>query len=208
MSNQKEYAHFMSVCHPHVPTHIEKKTRDGKLRKVPNPAYYSGICKQQFNIARRYAESKTEKIEVALDQTNARLDEANAKIETLSTRVLTLEQKREQTEKLIREAYKMLEEDGVTISKLHKHIYTLETRRRAFSQRISDYRETIEGLSLTNDTGSRETHFTEEWHIGKEGTVYFVNPKTNEVMAPWIETHPIVGIREGDIESGFTLAPV
>ena len=204
MSSNSGYQHFMAVCHPKIPVNIKRKNKAGECRKIPNPAYYSGIFRQQFKMAERFAASSLDQFQGALTDANARLDSANAKIEGLNERVNSLEKKREETRNILAEAHTMIQHDIDTMTSLRQHISTLEKNREVVAERIADWKTTI-GSPCENE---RTQVFTEEWHVGTEGKVYFINPKTDEVMDPSIETHPVIGIRRGDVECGFTLVPV
>ena len=204
MSSDYAYQQFMAVCHPNIPTHIKRKNKAGEWRKVPNPSYYSGVLRQQFKIAEKFATSSLDQFQGALTDANARLDTANAKIEELNERVKSLEKKRDQTRNILAEAHSVIQHDIETMTSLRQHISALEKNKEIVASRIDDWRATL-GSPCENE---RTQVFTEEWHVGTEGKVYFINPKTEEVMDPSIETHPIIGIRRGDVESGFTLVPV
>ena len=204
MSSNSGYQNFMAVCHPEIPANIKRKNKAGEWRKIPNPAYYSGIFRQQFKMAESFAASSLDQFQGALTDANARLDSANAKIEGLNERVNSLEKKREQTRNILAEAHTMIQHDIETMTSLRQHISTLEKNREVVAERIADWKTTI-GSPCEKD---RTQVFTEEWHVGTEGKVYFINPKTDEVMDPSIETHPVIGIRRGDVECGFTLVPV
>lgn len=204
MSSNSGYQHFMAVCYPAIPTHIKRKNKAGEWRKIPNPAYYSGVFRQQFKIAESFAASSMDQFQGALTEANTRLDAANAKIEELNERVKNLEKKRDQTRNILAEAHKVIQQDIDTMTSLRQQISALEKNKEIVASRIDDWRTTL-GSPSENE---RTQIFTEEWHVGIEGKVYFVNPKTEEVMDPSIETHPVIGIRQGDVESGFTLVPV
>ena len=205
MSN---FSQFMAVCHPSIPTHIVRANRNGNMRRVSNPTYYSGIHRQQFSIAQKYATSSLENFEVAIADANKRLETSNDKIRELSSRVSSLESKREKTEVLLRETHEMLEHDGKVISSLKNHICCLEQSRTEVVDRIAEWRAKVSGFLPLDTSDTRWQDFTEEWHTGPQGTVYFVNPKTDEVIDPTISTLPVIGVRRGDIESGFSLESV
>ena len=204
MSSNSAYQQFMAVCHPEIPAYIKRKNKAGEWRKIPNPSYYSGIFKQQYKMAESFAASSMDHFQCALTDANTRLDAANAKIDALNERVKSLEKKRDQTRNILAEAHSVIQQDIETMTTLRQHISTLEKNKEIVAGRIDDWRTSL-GSPCENE---RTQIFTEEWHVGTEGKVYFINPKTEEVMDPSIETHPVIGIRRGDIESGFTLVPV
>ena len=180
--NEQDFDRFMKTCHPSVKKYIKQETPGYKSKMVKNPSYYSGIHKQQFRLAQRYATAMCEEVEQTVKDANERLISADEKISELAARVKTLEANNEE-----QHTYKELAQKSSVL--------------------VQEWQAKLSGFVDFCQEDTQHKKFTEEWHYEPDKTLWFVNPETQEVMDASVTTRPIIGIRRGDIESGFTLLP-
>ena len=180
--NEQDFDRFMKTCHPSVKKYIKQETPGYKSRMVKNPSYYSGINKQQLRLSQRYATAMCYEVEQTVIEANERLVAADEKILELAARVKTLEAKNEEQN-------------------------TNEELAQKSSVLVQEWQAKLSGFVDFGNEDIPHRNFTEEWHYEPDKTLWFVNPDTLEVMDASVPTRPIIGIRRGDIESGFTLIP-
>ena len=173
--NEQDFDCFMQTCHPSINKYIKQATPGYKSRTVKNPSYYSGIHKQQFRLAQRYATAMCKQVEQAVEAAEEKILELTSRVKTLEARTPEHSTKEELTQKS--------------------------------SVLVQEWQAKLCGFVDFDKTDQTHRDFTEEWHYEQDKTLWFVNPETQEVMDASVTTRPIIGIRSGDIESGFTLLP-